>query len=182
MRKLISLLAMTATVALAGCMDLDVKLPRKINIGGGNGGRDKPAPRQKKEEFQGWHLTVWVDGDKTKATGRKMDGQLVWKADDIEPNPIIKFTFDEAHLGRFRQLQVTINPTKADGSRDYGRMYKPRGVQIPVGKDIRLASFEFFDGRRLSHVSGLPTGRYILSVRVTGERSWDRQCIPIKVE
>ncbi len=142
------------------------------------------APRTTgKAEFEGWYLTVWLDGKKTRPTPQKDLGERVWIVADISRNPVVKVQFDAGHLGDFRTADVVINPIKA-GKTDPNDLWHHPAVRTALkpGQPLKLTSFNHIAGGKLTAHTALPPGQYSIKVSINGTHTWDRQVVHVTVK
>jgi hypothetical protein len=143
----------------------------------------KPAPKTTgKEEFEGYYIEVWVDGQKTKNSGRKEEGELVWTVDACSSTPTVRFTLDKGHLGDLKATDVVINPVK-DGKADPTDLWHPEKARsMKAGTDTKLDAFDHIAGGKLVKATRLPAGEYRLKMQVNGTKTWDRQSIRVTIK
>ncbi len=141
-----------------------------------------PLVNDDAEDFQGYYLTVTIDGSLTEKL--KIEGnEQIWTTPVASPAPTIMFKMDEYKLGALKNATVNINPL-INGKPNLQDIWQYAGTEpILPGDEIRLNLFNhFFDGRMIPGQRELPSGKYRLSLQVNGEESWDRQYIDFEVK
>lgn len=207
MRKLVTIVALLGLVAVLGCEQLtnavndaakqaqgaakdtekhyDAKkdTPAATPATPAKTEAAKPAPKTTgKADFDGLYLEVWVDGKKTKNTGKKDLGELTWTVDACSTTPSIQFKFDEAHMGPLKATDVVINPIK-DGKPDPTDMWQCNKARaMKAGVTTKLDAFNHIAGGKLVTATALPPGDYSFKVQVNGTKTWDRQAVRVTVK
>lgn len=142
-----------------------------------------PLENDKTEDFQGYFLTVKIDGNQTKKL--KIEGnEQIWGVLQASPTPKIIFEMDENKLGPLKSASININPL-INGKPDLQDIWQYAGQdQIIPEEEILLDMFNhFFDGKMVAGLKELPAGKYRLSLQVNGENNtWDRQYIDFEIK
>ena len=134
------------------------------------------------EDFQGYFLTVKIDGYQTEKL--KIEGnEQIWTILEASPTPKILFEMDENKLGPLKTATININPL-INGKPDLQDVWQYAGQdQITPGTEILLDMFNhFFDGKMIAGIKELPAGKYRLGLQVNGEDSWDRQYVDFEIK
>jgi hypothetical protein len=169
-----------ACVALCGC-------------GAFTGGSDGKAPSDATggeavdpEHFRGNHIGVWVDGNKAlKEPAPAGAGMTYWSVQPVGASMEIRVSPVESHLGKVVRMLVVLNPAMEDGSPDVRDVWEPLGI----GKFEPDTACRISDPDGFRHISSdtvnprqtLIPGKYVMTVRVSGEISWDRKLIRLDV-
>lgn len=141
-----------------------------------------PLEQEEAENFQGYFLTVKIDG--FQAEKLKIEGnEQIWTVLKCSPTPTIMFEMNENKLGPLKIATININPL-INGKPDRQDIWLYAGKDaIEPSQEIRLNSFNHFsDGKMIAGIKELPTGKYRLSLQVNGEDTWDRQFIDFEIK
>ncbi len=175
MRRTIIILAAMVATGACGCTAI------KEFFTGKKSSQSQPATSlAAKPDNDGWYISVFLDGKQTRA-GRKIDLDQIWDVEPCGGNPFFKYTMDAGRLGKLKQTDVVLKPIVKDKVQE-SVMYRPRGVTIEQGREIKLSGFEYVAPGKVANPESLPPGAYQLSVTVYGEYSWDRQLIRLTVK
>lgn len=141
-----------------------------------------PLENDDAADFQGYYLTVKIDGYQTERL--KTEGyEQIWTTRETSPSPTIMFKVDEYKLGTFKAATISINPL-INGKPNLRDIWQYAGAEAITPDDkTRLNLFNhFFDDRMVSGQKELPAGKYRLSLQVNCEEGWDRQYIDFEVK
>lgn len=141
-----------------------------------------PLENDDADDFQGYYLTVKIDGyqtDKLKTEGYEQ----IWTTRDTSPSPTVIFKVDEYKLGTFKTATVSINPL-INGKPNIQDIWQYASSEpITPDYETQLNLFNhFFDGRMVSGQKELPAGKYRLNLKVNCEEGWDRQYIDFEIK
>lgn len=141
-----------------------------------------PLENNDAEDFQGYFLTVKIDGYQTEKL-KVEDNVQIWEALESSPTPKILFEMDENKLGPLKTATININPL-INGKPDFQDIWQYAGEdKITPGKEIWLNLFNhFFDDKMIAGVRELPAGKYRLNLQVNGDDSWDRQYVDFEIK
>jgi len=143
--------------------------------------RGLTSPFRKKDDFQGYYLTVFIDGRETAQAEKRGDEQL-WTVGECSGNPTIRFHMDTGHLGDRKTVGLVINPMKGTAP-DHGVLFQNDSIKgLKPGKDLTLDGFDRIGDGKLVKLKGLPPGKYWFSFMVNGHKTWDRQRILVEVK
>jgi hypothetical protein len=140
-----------------------------------------PLKQLRKADFQGWHLTVMIDGRETQPAYREGTRQI-WSAGVVSPTPKVEFVADRPYLGEFRDARLSLHAVR-DGRVVVSELWQYVGEAtlaplngIALNRLRRVA-----DGEIAEHTA-LPPGQYRLTLHVRGEETWDRQYVDLDVK
>jgi hypothetical protein len=140
-----------------------------------------PLRQLRKADFQGWNLTVLIDGRETIPTYLEGERQ-VWTAGVVSTTPSVEFVTDRPYLGAFADARLTLRPIRnGQVVMDEVWMYAGEARPAPL-RGVRLDHLRRVDGEDVIDHAALPPGRYRLNLHVRGEQTWDRQYIDLTVE
>ena len=161
----------------AGCQSMT----SKGKAGTGPKTKNQPSPATAMDDYQGFYMTVKVDGKKT-VMSQEEDGMQIWTVPPCSATPTIMFTMDGKKLGALRGASITISTLKA-GKVDPSNFYQyAGGTKFLPGRKLKLDIFNhFYNGRMDQNVKKLPQGSYRINIQVNGRKSWDRQYIDTEV-
>ena len=177
MRTALCVLVGMAVYGSPGCETLPIKIS---DIPGAKPNSTNVVAKEK-EDFEGHYLTVWIDGVQTATLRKEASGQL-WRVAAASGQPEIKFTYDQAHLGPLKKVEVTINPWKGDRADPTDLWKSDRQDQLKPGQALKFDTFSHIAGGKLTQSDKLPAGAYAIHVNVVGEKTWDRQTIVTTVK
>jgi hypothetical protein len=139
-----------------------------------------PLKQLRKANFQGWYLTVLVDGRQTRPADISEKRQ-VWQAGNVSPTPSVEFVLDREALGGFLASRISLRPVR-DGRPVLDELWLPaESTAARPLERTRLSGFRQVRDNEITHHDALPPGRYRLILHIRGEQNWDQQYIDLQI-
>jgi hypothetical protein len=140
-----------------------------------------PLRQLRKADFQGWYLTVLIDG--REALPSYLEGERqIWTAGVVSTTPSVEFVADRPYLGAFEEARLTLRPIRnGQVVMEEVWLYAGEARCAPL-RGVRLDRLRRVDGEDVIDHAALPPGRYRLNLHVRGERTWDRQYVDLTIK